>query len=80
MKFDKNMLEEAVNAIFTNPKTEGRKISGYRGCITRGYVDIQDMSHCGDITCPSCNLMKKALEDEVQIATFKFYDNDTKRI
>lgn len=74
MKMNKKDIEETIKAIYKEVEKE-RKFKGYRGCITKGYVDIQDMYHCGDITCPNCNLMKKALEDEIQRATFKFYDN-----
>ena len=79
MKLDKNLLKEIIETSFKYTEGKERKFKGYRGCITFGHKDIMDFSHCGDITCPSCNLMKKALEDEILRATFKFYDNDNFR-
>ena len=72
---DKKDIKELVETVFKDTELKERTFKGYRGCITKGYISLDDFSHCGDITCPSCNLMKKALEDEIQRATFKFYDN-----
>jgi hypothetical protein len=58
-------LRKAVDELFTQPKPNERRISGARGCIIRGWVDVMDFSHCGDESCPSCNMMSEALNREM---------------
>lgn len=59
-------LKKAVDELFTQPKLIERRISGARGCITRGLRDIVDFNHCGDESCSSCNMMSEALEFGLQ--------------
>jgi hypothetical protein len=66
-------FEEVFNTIDKDTK---RVLKGVRGCITRGYVDLNDFSHCGNNKCSSCNMVRQALEDEITRITFKPYDNE----
>lgn len=75
-KWTKEDISNIVNELFKNiDKDTKRVIRGRRGCIVRGSVDLQDFSHCGNNTCPSCNMMKQALEDEIKRINFKLFDN-----
>ena len=70
-KITKETIREAVEYVFNRPQVEAeRRISGVRGCITRGWVDIMDFSHCGDESCPNCGMMQEALNREMT-ALFK---------
>lgn len=65
----KEQIKEAVEYVFKDlgsiiEKPTQRVIIGKRGCITRGWVDIYDFSHCGNKECPSCNRMIEALKDK----------------
>ena len=75
--FTKDKLEEFLNEVFHNrkPQTE-RPIAGWRGCATRGMVDIFS-PHCKDENCQSCNSITKAIEDELIRANFKPYVHKT---
>ena len=74
---EKEQIKEACEYIYKKADnyTEGT-IKGIRGCITRGFLDIGDFSHCGNSGCNECNFMQKVLRDEVLRINFKPYDNE----
>jgi hypothetical protein len=57
-------LKTFLQGIFfkeTAPKE--RKVFGLRGCITAGWVDMDNVTfHCGDEKCTSCNFQKEVWE------------------
>lgn len=72
---EENKLKQTIEAIFSdNRPTYERTITGYRGCIVRGYVNIDDFSHCDNDRCESCNMVNKALEDVITQMNFKPYE------
>jgi hypothetical protein len=71
VSYDRDLtLEDLTNTLmeifYNKPKEETRKVVGFRGCLTKGWVDIGEMFHCGNIECPSCNLMDKLLREEAE--------------
>jgi hypothetical protein len=76
-KITQEQLKEAVGYIYNKQENfSERSLKGVRGCSTRGYVDLNDFSHCGNERCSSCNMVRQALEDEITRITFKPYDNE----
>jgi hypothetical protein len=70
-------IRKAFEEVFnTTESSSKRVIKGSRGCITRGYINLNDFSHCGNERCSSCNMVRQALEDEITRITFKPYDNE----
>lgn len=61
----KEDIEKACEEVLRRHKFESSRIRGLRGCITRGAVDINDFSHCGNNDCPSCNLYTKTFINSV---------------
>lgn len=71
----KEDIRKAIEEVLNSPKPQTeRKFKGVRGCITYGRKDINDLSHCGNEECPSCNLVTKAMEDTLIQMTFKPYE------
>lgn len=63
----KEYLKETVNYVFRKTEVETeRTFKGYRGCIERGSVSLDDFSHCGNKNCISCNNHRDALKDEIE--------------
>lgn len=60
----KEDILKACEEVFKKHKIESR-IRGLRGCITRGSIDINDFSHCGNKDCPSCNLYNRAFSNTI---------------
>ena len=77
-KMTKEFLKEVADYIFKKDSNyiEGSPIKGIRGCITRGFLDIGDFSHCGDDRCIECNFMQKVQKDELLRINFKPYSNE----
>ena len=73
----KEDLQEYVNYIFKQneniPKKE-RYVRVHMYCKTYGLNNITNFNHCGDEECPSCNLMRKALKEEIERQIFKPYE------
>ncbi len=53
-----------------------RQVKFYRGCITRGYTS--EIGHCGNEECPSCNMMNRAIQEELDkmIADYTIADDN----
>ena len=62
----KELIESVLNDI--TPKKKEREFTMYAGCRTRGYIkwSSSNIDLCSDINCPTCNMMRKALKDELQ--------------
>lgn len=43
-----------------------RKLTGFRGCIIRGGIDMNDFSHCGNEKCVSCNRHRDVLQNVME--------------
>ncbi len=71
----KEDIRKVIEEVFNRPKPQTeRKFKGVRGCITYGLKYMDDLSHCGNEECPSCNLVTKAMEDVLTQMTFKPYE------
>lgn len=71
----KEDIRKAFEEVFNSQKLQTeRKFKGVRGCITYGYKDINDFTHCGNEECPSCNLVRVAMENVLTQMTFKPYE------
>lgn len=51
-----------------NKPKKDREFVMYAGCKTRGYIkwNYKNINLCSDINCPTCSMMKKALQNELK--------------
>ena len=59
----REMIVDVFKELFYKQPSVGRKITGWRGCVTYSFVAIEDFEHCGDSSCPGCNMMRKVLKE-----------------
>ena len=51
-------------------------MKGNRGCLERGWVNIQDVSHCGNNKCESCNMIAQAIKNSVGMFKIRYVDRE----
>lgn len=70
-------IRKVVEGLFKSntSNSEKREIVGLRSCLTRGWIDINDASHCGDKSCSGCNLVSECIEKECK-SPFTINNND----
>lgn len=66
-------LEDLLMEVYYNRVHKERKIKGYRGCKTYGWIDISSIP-CNDPECDSCRMFDRALSEEGK--KFKKFDNE----
>jgi len=67
----KEELSKLTNEVFNQVhSTEERKIVLYRGCLERGFT--QEVYHCGNEECLSCNRLSEAVKEEAQRQYIKY--------
>lgn len=65
-------LEKVIKEVFEKEDKGLKNIVLYRGCSTRGYMQVRGIGsiHCGNEECTSCNKFAeefhKAMEEEVK--------------
>lgn len=59
-------LKEIMEDVFLEwkPTQSDREFKGFRGCLERGLVDVNNFSHCGDNKCESCNIVNRIFKEQ----------------
>lgn len=67
-KLTREHVKKVVDYVFgdKSEKVKERKVTLYRVCAEKGWVNLNEPFHCGNENCTNCNQMEKIIIEEFQ--------------